>query len=877
MPSPPKQEEEEQDELAIDGGSTNAWHWADSDAEVPDEELPTPPRIPQRLRLSVILLGNDGNAIDKEIAGYRPPSPKLDEVADFLWDLEVADEDLDLDSMPQTTVLPAAKRNHDDSLGRCRKLADPKLPAVSHAQKPYRSFESPRMIVDKVATLVDKISQRISSDTDGTILPTPRSPPVMGRLSRAIEVGTKFKDVTIPALRSTAREEANMSRGLTTPWRAEAVQPGSKAAAAESLQIDEVPCIYSFLRKQFADVNLHNRRAVTESDLISFVRSRARHMGHVPADFEDLLRESGRRCFQQAAVRKEGIRSEDWVHFGLLLVSSPSAPTQLLNRRLRRELAGNSVFLREAVDAFERADSRGRGSLHLRDIEATFLDCEELLSQVKLAASEELCYYDFVAFCLGYRRTPVQLNWYDVTRGYAKWLPTGVLLGQNLEGIWHTGVLAFGREYWFGGKVLASEPGKAPFPPGPIRCSDLGTTLHTKEELEDWLRFEVVPRYTRDNYDILSHNCNHFSDEVVGFLIQGGHIPDEARRQPEALIGTSGINALRPILNSWLGGFEAGSDRSSEIDDLTGEWRARLWPGDLCLYAPPDGQKVKLAQVSSVDAFSGTCDVCYFDSSSIPHVTGEVIADGQLRHKLCMLAGEFWDWHLEYRKAVPLTSLRPHEASGSAFSVRGQSAFAASLGLGALLRAGLGRIDPGIQNVLRRKAVVYAHCAQGHPMQQSENQWSIAWIGSGCCCGICRKNLSHVERKLECVLCGFYLCSSCDRKGLFRGYYSLGSMAAGTARQMLQEPSWIRYKARRYMSAAGAVNGLLGLEVWQGKLAMRLYGDLGRDPPDKEELTRIFRRHADAGDGSCNLTLDEDKFCSLLSELLAVHSFMYHL
>ena len=26
---------------------------------------------------------------------------------------------------------------------------------------------------------------------------------------------------------------------------------------------------------------------------------------------------------------------------------------------------------------------------------------------------------------------------------------------------------------------------------------------------------------------------------------------------------------------------KAGSDRSSEIDDLTGEWRARLWPGPI--------------------------------------------------------------------------------------------------------------------------------------------------------------------------------------------------------------------------------------------------------------------------------------------------------
>ena len=30
----------------------------------------------------------------QELAGYRPPAPKLDEVADLLWDLEVADEDL---------------------------------------------------------------------------------------------------------------------------------------------------------------------------------------------------------------------------------------------------------------------------------------------------------------------------------------------------------------------------------------------------------------------------------------------------------------------------------------------------------------------------------------------------------------------------------------------------------------------------------------------------------------------------------------------------------------------------------------------------------------------------------------------------------------
>ncbi|CAJ1397639.1 unnamed protein product, partial [Effrenium voratum] len=172
-----------------------------------------------------------------------------------------------------------------------------------------------------------------------------------------------------------------------------------------------------------------------------------------------------------------------------------------------------------------------------------------------------------------------------------------------------------------------------------------------------------------------------------------------------------------------------------------------------------------------------------------------------------------WDWRLRSRASVPLTSLRPHE-TGTPPSSR-----LPGPGLGALLRAGVRKIDPGIQSILRRKAVVYAHCSQGHTMQSSEGNWSVARLVFSAACGICKKGLG-VERKLECTSCGFFLCSSCDRKGLFRGYYSLGSMAATTARQLLQEPGWIRYKARRYLAAAGQPGGPLSLDVWQGKLAL---------------------------------------------------------
>ena len=39
---------------------------------------------------------------------------------------------------------------------------------------------------------------------------------------------------------------------------------------------------------------------------------------------------------------------------------------------------------------------------------------------------------------------------------------------------------------------------------------------------------------------------------------------------------------------------------------------------------------------------------------------------------------------------------------------------------------GCRKIDPGIQSILKRKAVVYATCAQGHSMQPGSRQWSIA-------------------------------------------------------------------------------------------------------------------------------------------------------
>lgn len=37
------------------------------------------------------------------------------------------------------------------------------------------------------------------------------------------------------------------------------------------------------------------------------------------------------------------------------------------------------------------------------------------------------------------------------------------LCGRHIEGVWHTGVVVYGKEYYFGGGVSYDAPGYTPF------------------------------------------------------------------------------------------------------------------------------------------------------------------------------------------------------------------------------------------------------------------------------------------------------------------------------------------------------------------------------------------------------------------------------
>jgi len=53
----------------------------------------------------------------------------------------------------------------------------------------------------------------------------------------------------------------------------------------------------------------------------------------------------------------------------------------------------------------------------------------------------------------------VELYLYDLSQGLAKSMSMG-LLGKQIDGVWHTGVIVHGYEYYFGGGIQASRPGQ---------------------------------------------------------------------------------------------------------------------------------------------------------------------------------------------------------------------------------------------------------------------------------------------------------------------------------------------------------------------------------------------------------------------------------
>lgn len=52
----------------------------------------------------------------------------------------------------------------------------------------------------------------------------------------------------------------------------------------------------------------------------------------------------------------------------------------------------------------------------------------------------------------------IKLHVYDLSQGMAAQF-SRQLIGKHIEGVWHTGIVVYGKEYYFGGGISYDAPG----------------------------------------------------------------------------------------------------------------------------------------------------------------------------------------------------------------------------------------------------------------------------------------------------------------------------------------------------------------------------------------------------------------------------------
>eukprot|EP00744_Colponema_vietnamica_P006461 GILI01009384.1.p1 GENE.GILI01009384.1~~GILI01009384.1.p1 ORF type:complete len:321 (+),score=19.31 GILI01009384.1:80-964(+) len=130
-----------------------------------------------------------------------------------------------------------------------------------------------------------------------------------------------------------------------------------------------------------------------------------------------------------------------------------------------------------------------------------------------------------------------------------------MLIGRPLEGIWHTAVVAFGKEYYFDGGVgiVSGAPGATRFGP-PRRSEVLGFTSKSQDAFEKWNTDKVNSNYFGpESYILMERNCNHYTQEACQFLL-GTDIPDDVRLMIPTLLATPLGQMIGPMLQQMVTG-----------------------------------------------------------------------------------------------------------------------------------------------------------------------------------------------------------------------------------------------------------------------------------------------------------------------------------
>jgi Ca2+-binding EF-hand superfamily protein len=354
------------------------------------------------------------------------------------------------------------------------------------------------------------------------------------------------------------------------------------------------------LEQQFKD-NCGDDNLLEASELVRIWKSAAiKKVGKLTKEEENLIEHSCKLYFRQMDIDNTGKISFDEFMTYMMGASEDrgALPVQQFRRDINQKLKKDPSAIERLIQQFKSWDKNKDGKVtpdeldqvleEMKSSSASATSISELkmiknciLKDADVDGDGQIDLWEMMAFMLGRKKTPVEVLMYDVSKGMAAKL-TPILMGKKLQAI-HTGVLVYQSEYWCGGKIFRSEPpcskvfGEPMTEYSPLEKLNpsmqrpdlstifIGYTFVTHDEFTSWLARSVVPRYSRAQYDILTHSCNHFTNEALQFLT-GNPLPERIFELQKSFV-TPTFLAMRPFLNRFMCCF---GDMDKDIDLKTG-------------------------------------------------------------------------------------------------------------------------------------------------------------------------------------------------------------------------------------------------------------------------------------------------------------------
>ncbi|KAI8346380.1 PPPDE putative peptidase domain-containing protein [Choanephora cucurbitarum] len=144
---------------------------------------------------------------------------------------------------------------------------------------------------------------------------------------------------------------------------------------------------------------------------------------------------------------------------------------------------------------------------------------------------------------------PVKLYVYDLSQGLARTMSLQ-LTGKQIDGIWHTSVVVYGKEYFFSQGIMIAVPGSTHHGQ-PLQVIDIGETHLPEEVVTDYIN-SLRSVYTAEKYHLLDFNCNTFSNDVCQFLC-GQSIPSHITSLPSEFLNTPFGQSMLPMIENMFG------------------------------------------------------------------------------------------------------------------------------------------------------------------------------------------------------------------------------------------------------------------------------------------------------------------------------------